>query len=227
MTRFSRLVLGATLALVVVAGVLAWGFSLAGRNGATAHVSGVSMRVYQREAPAAGGPPPQQEPSVVPVNGGKPCLQLAGGKTCGQGDQQTINPQTNNTLSVSGKNWNPTLNVTVFLIKGVGKCNPASSAFTNNTLVNTSGTFQVTLALPANARDGDIYRVCAQQGQGKGALSFSPDVQLLIHVSEPRTDPFAFDVYSAAALLLVVISALVGAPELARMLSRMGGQPGV
>lgn len=224
MTRYSRLVLGAALALVVVVAALAWGFSLSGRNGASAHLSDVSMRAYQRAVPAAGGPPPQQELSVVPINGGKPCLQLRG--KCGQGDQQTVNPQTNNTISVSGKNWNPALNVTVFLIKGAGNCNSDLSVFTNNTLVNTSGTFQVTLALPTNARDGDTYRVCAQQMQGKRLVGPTPNVPLLIHVSEPGANPFAFDVYSAAALLLVVISALAGAPELARMLSRIGGQPG-
>lgn len=254
MTRYSRLVLGATLALVVVAAALAWGFSLSGRKGASAHMSDIPMRanlpalsssVWSDTSPPTPTPPiipigttsvtvapsATQTPAIVPtatatpapaINNGKPCLQLAA-TACGRNGSQTINPQTDNIISVSGDNWDPATTVTVYLVKarnGIGTCALTSSVSKSTSMPDKSGTVRTKLTLPANASDGDTYRVCAQQGK----VAPAPAAILLISVSRPSASPF--DVYSAAALLLVVISALAGAPELARMLSRIGGQPG-
>lgn len=255
MTRYSRLVLGATLALVVVAAALAWGFSLSGRNDASAHMSDIPMRanlpalsssVWSDTSPPTPTPPiipigttsvtvapsATQTPAIAPtatatpapaINNGKPCLQLEQ-VACGANGSQTVDPRSGKTIHVTGRNWQPGARVSVYLVKVASACALKPGVNPTTALVDTSGAIRADVPLPANARNGDTYRLCAQQGNGKDAVFPTPGANLLIGVSEPSASPF--DVYSAAALLLVVISALAGAPELARMLSRIGGQPG-
>ena len=219
MTRYRLLALSALF--VVVAGLALGSYVSGGR-------SYVSAAAAASAAPSATNTPTPPPPATAPptpvlVNQGRPCLRLPE-TICGAAGQQTVNPQTDNAIMIAGSNWKPQPQVTIYLVKGTGAC-PLASATSDSPRISVtpdkSGYIQGTLSIPSDAKDGDIYRVCAQQGQIKPV----PAVLLTIHISQPsQASTNLFDTYSAAALLLLLISVLAGVPELLRMTGSQAGR---
>lgn len=208
MTRYRLLTISA---LLVIAAGLALGSSV---TLASAAASAANMK-HTESSPAASAtstPTPVPTATATPIP--KPCLALAE-VSCGAAGQQTVNPQIEKTITITGLNWRPLSRVTIYLVKGIGACASTLHASSVTVIADKSGNIQGSLSTPANAKDGDTYQVCAQQGNGVTAIK----LPAVLHISQPSQASAAplFDTYSAAALLLLLISVLAGVPELLRM----------
>jgi hypothetical protein len=163
---------------------------------------------------------PTATPTPVLINQGKPCLQLTG-MSCGAAGQQTVNLQTDKTIAIAGWNWKSPTPVNIYLVKGTGACPHTPDTKPIHASPDNSGFINELLPIPADAKAGDTYRVCAQQGKNAPV----PAVLLTIHISQPsQASTNLFDTYSAAALLLLLISVLAGVPELLRMTGPQAGR---
>jgi len=146
-----------------------------------------------------------------------PCLSVAG-SSCPLAVTVTVTVTVSaaSTLTVSGSHW-PTAQdgsaaspVRVFLVPDPQPCgsSPADAA---QAQTDSLGNFTLVLTLPANAKDGALYGVCARTQDGKTAFPAGTlPVVSLLHIRVARELGVApLDLFSTLALALAAIAALL------------------
>ncbi|HEU5442004.1 MAG TPA: hypothetical protein VFU88_22175 [Ktedonobacterales bacterium] len=144
-----------------------------------------------------------------------PCLSV-GGSTCPLASTVTVTVNAPSTLTVTGSHWpyspaQPASNVVdVYLVADLQPCGPVPGDAVQ-AQIDSLGTFTAALPLPAAARDGVLYGVCARSADGKAAFpAGSSSTTSLLHIRIARSVEVApLDLFSVLAIGLAALAALL------------------
>lgn len=144
-----------------------------------------------------------------------PCLSV-GGSTCPLASTATVTVNAPGTLTVTGSHWpysaaQPTANVVdVYLVADLQPCGPVPGDAVQ-AQIDSLGTFTAAVPLPAAARDGALYGVCARSADGKAAFpAGSSSTTSLLQIRISRVVEVApLDIFSVLAIGLAALAALL------------------